>query len=109
MIKVKFHLHHSHIPGKIQGYSHDFINTALIEKTKPDDPFTAHDLFGFDLYYFIKAYIALAWCFKSLNIGGTNLTQVNFGDIASEVKLIDTLKFYQKILMILLLHYLMKK
>ena len=96
MIKVKFHLHHSHITGKIQGYAHDFCNTAVIEKTTPDIPFIAHNLFGFDLYYFIKAYIASAWCSKSLNIGGTNLTQVNFGNIAGEFKLIDSLKFYQK-------------
>ena len=61
-----------------------------------DIPFIAHNLFGFDLYYFIKAYIVSAWCSKSLNTGGTNLTQVNFGNIAGEIKLIDTLKFYQK-------------
>ena len=68
---------------------HDFFNTAVIEKTTPDIPFIAHKLFGFDLYYFIKAYIASAWCSKSLNVGGTNLTQ-------GEIKLINTLKFYQK-------------
>ena len=33
---------------------------------------------------------------KSLNIGGTNLTKINFGNIAGEIKLIDALKFYQK-------------
>ena len=96
MIKVKFHLHHSHITGKIQGYAHDFSNTAVIEKTMPDIPFLSNNLFGFDLHYFIKAYIVSAWCSKSLNTGGINLTQVNFGNIAGEIKLIDTLKFYQK-------------
>ena len=53
-------------------------------------------MFGFDLYYFIKAYIASAWCSKALNIGGTNLTQISFGKISGEIKLIDTLKIYQK-------------
>ena len=96
LIKVKFHLHHSHITGKIQGYAHDFCNTAVIEKTTPDIPFIAHNLFGFDLHYFIKAYIASACCSKSLNIGGTNPTQVNFGNIAGEIKFIDILKLYQK-------------
>ena len=48
------------------------------------------------IYYFIKAYIASDWCSKSLNIGGTNLTQVNFCNIAGETKLIYALKFYQK-------------
>ena len=44
LTKVKFHLHHSHITGKIQGYAHDFCNTAVIEKTTPDIPFIAHNL-----------------------------------------------------------------
>ena len=44
----------------------------------------------------MKAYIASAWCSKALNIGGTNLTQANYGNISSEIRLIDSLKFYQK-------------
>ena len=48
------------------------------------------------MYYIIKAYIASAWCSKSLNNADTNLTQVNFGNIAGEIKLIDTLEFCQK-------------
>ena len=85
-----------HITGKILGYAHDFCNTIAIEKTTPEVPLIAHNLFGFDLYYFIKCYIASVWFSKSLNIGGTNLTQINFGNIAGELILIDTLKFYQK-------------
>ena len=95
-MKVKFHLHHSHITVKILGYTHDFCNMAVIERTTPDIPFIAHNLLGFDLHYFIKGYIASAWCSKALNVGGTNLTQINFGNITGEIKLIDTLKFYQK-------------
>ena len=30
LIKGKVHLHHSHITGKIIGYSHDFCNTKVI-------------------------------------------------------------------------------
>ena len=44
----------------------------------------------------MKAYIASAWCSKALNIGGTNLTQANYGNISDEIRLIDSLKFYQK-------------
>ena len=44
----------------------------------------------------MKAYIASAWCSKALNIGGTNLTQANYGNISSEIRLIDSLKFYQR-------------
>ena len=57
---MKVHLHHSHITGKIIGYSHDFSNTTVAEKTSPDIPVIARNLFGFDLYYFIKGYIASA-------------------------------------------------
>ena len=52
--------------------------------------------FGFDIFYFLKTYIASAWCSKKLNIGGTNLTHVNYGIIDNEIKLIDSLKYYQK-------------
>ena len=93
---MKVHLHHSHITGKIIDYSHDFCNTSVVEKTSPDIPVIPHNLFSFDLYYFIKGYIASAWCSKSLNIAGNNLTQINFSNIAGEIKFIDSLKFYQK-------------
>ena len=96
LIKVKVHLHYSHITGKIIGYSHDFCNTSVVEKPSPDIPVIVHNLFSFDLYYFIKGYIASAWCSKSLNIAGNNLTQINFSNIAGEIKFIDSLKFYQK-------------
>ena len=96
LIKIKLHLHHSHITGKVLGYTHDFCNTAVVEKTQADIPFTAHNLFSFDLYFFIKAYIASPWCSKSLSIGGTHVTQIDYGNIADEIKLIDSLKFYQK-------------
>ena len=44
----------------------------------------------------MKAYIASAWCSKELHIGGTNLTQANYGNISGEIRLIDSLKFYQR-------------
>ena len=53
-------------------------------------------MFGFDLYYFIKGYIASTWCSKELNIRGPNLTQISFSNIAGEIKFIDNLKHYQK-------------
>ena len=68
---------------------------AFVEKCSPEIPFLAHNLFGFDLFYFVKTYIASAWCSKELNIDGNNLTHANYGNISSEIKLIDSLKFYQ--------------
>ena len=53
-------------------------------------------LFGFDLYYFIKDYIASAWCSKELSIGRINLTHINFSNITGEIKFIDSLRYYQK-------------
>ena len=50
----------------------------------------------FDIFYYLKTYISSAWCSKKLNIGGTNLTHVNYGIIDNEIKLIDSLKYYQK-------------
>ena len=93
LIKMKNHLHHSHITGKILGFPHDFCNTKA---TKKIAPVIALNLFGFHLYYFIKGYIAFTWCSKELNFGGTNLTQINFSNITGEIKFIDSLKYYQK-------------
>ena len=96
LIKGKVHLHNSHITGTILGYSHDFCNTTVIEKTRSEIPFVVHNFFGFDIFYYLKTFIASAWCSKKLNIGGTNLTHVNYGIIDNEIKLIDSLKYYQK-------------
>ena len=67
-----------------------------MEKCTPEIPFVAHNIFGFDLFYYVKAYIASAWCLKQLNIGRTNLTHANYGNISNEIKLIDSLKLYQR-------------
>ena len=60
LIKSKVHLNHSHTTAKILGYSHDFCNTSVIEKTRSEIPFVAHNFFGFDIFYYLKTYIALA-------------------------------------------------
>ena len=56
----------------------------------------AHNLFGFDMFFFIKGYLATAWGTKDLNIGGTNVTHINYGNMGGEIKFIDTIKYYQK-------------
>ena len=94
LIKGKVHLHHSHITGKISGYSHDFCNTSVIEKTRSEIPFVGHNFFGFDVFYYLKMYMASAWCSKKNNIDGTNSTHVNYGIIDNEIKLTDSLKYY---------------
>ena len=94
-IKVKIDLHHSHITGEIFGYSHDFCNWK-VEESKNEILLIAQNLFGFDMFYFIKGYRASAWGSKDLNFGGNNLTNINSGNIGNEIKFIDTLKYYQK-------------
>ena len=93
---MKIHIHHSHVTGKIIGYAHDFCNTRLIEAEKPEIPCFAHSLFGFDFFYFVKGFSATAWCSKKLNVGGNNLTHVNYASIQGEIKFIDSLKYYQR-------------
>ena len=95
LIKIKVHLHHSHITSKILRYTHDFCNLRVKENIF-QIPVIAHNLFGFDLYYFIKGYVTSAWCSKELKIGGNNLTHINFSNITGEIKFIDSLKYYQK-------------
>ena len=87
---------HSHITGKIFGYAHDFCNATLVEKATPEILSLAHIFFGFNLFYYTKAYIASACCSKELSIGGNNLTQANYGKISGAIKLIDSLKFYPR-------------
>ena len=89
-------MHHSHVTGDIIGYAHDFCNTEYFEKATSEIPFIAHNVFEFGLFYWIKTYIGSAWCSKELNIAGNNLTHANFGNINNEIKLIDSLKFYQR-------------
>ena len=55
-----------------------------------------HNLFGHDMFFFIKGYCATESGTKDLNFGGTNLTHRNYGNIAGEIKFMDTLRYYQK-------------
>ena len=92
IINVKIHLHHSHVTGKILGYAHDFCNEKVRENK---DVFScvAHNFFGFDFYFLIKSIRILVWDTKQIHIGGTGLTDINFGNIL-EMKLTDTMKYF---------------
>ena len=95
LIKVKVHVHHSHITGTILGYAHDFCYWNVWE-SKSEIAMIKHNLLGFDMVFFIKGYCATAWGTRHLNFGGTNLTHINYGNIAGEIKFLDTLQYYQK-------------
>ena len=46
-----------------------------------------------------KNYVASASCSKEVNVGGNRLTQAYYGSTNNEIKLIDSLKYYQKCLL----------
>ena len=81
--------------GEIIGYAHDFCNRKVVELEKVESPCIAHNLFGFDFWYFMKGFSTTSWCSKELIAGGTNLTNLNIANIRGEIKFIDSLKYYQ--------------
>ena len=96
MLKVKVHLHHLYVKGKIFGYAHDFCNWK-IRGNKTEILVLAHNFFGFDTFFFFKGYQTTTWGTKDFSIGGNNLTHINYANIdGAEVKCIDNLKYYQK-------------
>ena len=54
----------------------------------------AHNFFGFDMFFLIKRIILSVWGTKDVNIGGTGLTSINFASIGTQVKFIDTIKYF---------------
>ena len=94
VVNYKVHVHHSHVTGEIQGYSHDFCNWKKREN-KLFVPLIGHNFLGFDIYYMVKGYRSSVWGTNDFRMGGTNLINVNFANISTQVKIIDTLKYYQ--------------
>ena len=56
----------------------------------------AHDLFGFDFFFFLKGIRLSVWKTTNLSIGGSNLSQIYYANISEQLKLIDTMKYYQQ-------------
>ena len=94
--RVKVHLHHSHVTGKIFSYAHDFCNWKIREN-KTEISVLPHKFFGFDAFFFIKGYQTTTWGNRDVSIDRNNLTHIYCASInGGEVKCIDTLKYYQK-------------
>lgn len=77
---VKLHVHHSHAKGKIWIYAHDFCNQKVREIQKLFSCLS-HNFFSFDFHFVLKGIRLSVWKKKDLNIGGTNLTNLNFANI----------------------------
>ena len=56
----------------------------------------AHNFFGFGMFL-LKGFQATAWGTKDINLGGTNLTNIDFANIGSETKFIDTQNIIKKV------------
>ena len=95
LIYSKNVIHHSHITGDIIGYAHSFCNLKVREN-KNQISVIAHNLFGFDFFFFLKGLKLGSWRTRNISIGGTNLVNINLANIANQVKFTDTLKNYQQ-------------
>ena len=93
LASVKIHLHHSHVTGEIIGYTHDFCNW-IVRENRDIVSCIAHNFFKFDFYFLLKNIKLSVWRTKDINIGGKNLTDINFASI-DNFKFIDTMKYYQ--------------
>lgn len=99
LIFIKNVIHHSHITGKIIGYTYSLYNQKVRENTNQISVIT-HNLFDFHFFSFERP-TARVWRTINISIGGTNLTNVNFSNISDQIRFIDTLKYYQKSLSVL--------
>ena len=88
-------IHYWHLSGEIIGYAHNFCNRKLKENEKVI-PVFAHNLFSYDFFFVAKGIRLCVWRMKSLNIAGTNLTNVQYANIGNQVKYIDTIKYDQQ-------------
>ena len=51
---------------------------------------------SFDFYHILKGIRLSTWGgTKSINIGGTNLRNINHGNIGNQIKFVGTLKYFQ--------------
>ena len=81
--------------GKIIGFAHNFCNLKCKEKYHTI-PVLAHNQFRFDFFLFLKGIRPSVWETSDIAIGGKNPTNVNFANIKSQVKFIDTIKYFQQ-------------
>lgn len=52
-------------------------------------------------FFLLKGITLSVWETKDINIGGSNQSRIDFANIGSQIKFIDTLKYYQQNLLLL--------
>ena len=85
----------SHITGQIEGFSQNFCNKKVRENYYKI-PVIAHNHFRFDFFLLMKVLRASVWKTRDINIGGENLTDINFASVGNQVQFIDTIKYFQQ-------------
>ena len=88
-------IHHSHVTDEIIDYPHNFYNKKMREALSLIPVFT-HNLFSFDCFFVVKGIRFYVWRTKQLNIGGTNLTNVQYANMGDQFKFIETIKYYEQ-------------
>lgn len=94
-MEAKIHLYHSHIIREIYGYVHSFCNLK-VKENKHFFSLFAHNLFRFDIFFFVNGVRLCVWQTKSFSIRIKNLKYINFANIGDQVKFIDKMKDYQQ-------------
>ena len=79
---------------------HSFCNQK-VRKNENQICAIAHNLFGFEFFFFLKHLRLGVWRTRNLSIGAANLTNINFAKISDQIKFLYTLKYYQQSLSVL--------
>ena len=72
-------LHHSHVTGKIIGYTHNFCNQKVRENKKRLQPLRT--TFSYLTFFVMKDLRLCVWRTKNLNIGGKGINNPNYLNI----------------------------
>ena len=98
ILNFKVRVHHSHVSGKMFWYVHDFCNWKVREN-QMGFSLIGHNFLNFDFFYMLKGYRSACWggrgSTNDVSIGRANLSTISFANIGSQMKIIDTIKYYQ--------------
>ena len=86
-------IHHSHITGKITGYAHSFSNMK-VRVNQIEFSWIAHNYLNFYIHFMLRGY-RVSFYGEDINIGASNLSNVNFSNIGQQMKIIDMMKYFQ--------------
>ena len=78
-------IHYSQVTGKIVGYTHNFFNQKNNIRNGV-----------FFIFFVMKGLRFCVWKTNNLRIGGKEINNISYVNIADQIKFIDTIKFYQE-------------